>query len=164
MALVSETKGCFYAVFNDWEERACSEFVLEQVAPHLEVDKSNNRKDLTYINGNKSEIRVALTDWLSQFESIQIWADVPHYDWVLFCDLFGGALEIPSQIHYMCMDLATLLLAQEKDIQKPRIEFLEPSEIPKDYKIHNALSDAEVGMLILKKVFKLKNYEILQQT
>ena len=38
-------------------------------------------------------------------EKIQLVSDVCHYDMTLFCNLFGGALELPSFINPVCYDI-----------------------------------------------------------
>ncbi|PID93464.1 MAG: hypothetical protein CSA95_07845 [Bacteroidetes bacterium] len=150
LALVSTCGKSFYAVFEDWSWETCSDFVKEGVISKL--DLTDKTTGTCIIKGGKKEIVAALKEWLDQFEEIQIWADVPHYDWVLFCELFGGALHIPQHIHYMCMDLATLLLAKGYNHNETRINLISNKEHPKHYKIHNALSDATLGMTILKKL------------
>ncbi len=154
IALVSECEKSFYAVFNDYDIIDLSEFVQQNVVPYFNFGENEFSLANYRIKGNTEEIRLALSKWLAQFDEIQIWADVAHYDWVLFCELFGGALQVPKQIHYMCMDLATLILSKGVDINTPRIKLLVEEEMPKDYIIHNALSDAQVGMRILQKLLK----------
>ena len=45
-------------------------------------------------------------NWLLQFEQeVQIVVDCGSYDWVLFCNIFGGALNIPSYISPVPSDL-----------------------------------------------------------
>lgn len=73
---------------------------------------------------------------------------MPAYDWVLFCDLFGGALHIPSHIHYIVRDLATLLLCKGMDPDTDRfaMAFGEHNPPPAGLARHNALADAWGGM------------------
>lgn len=150
LALVTDSGENFYAVFNDFDKDRCNIFVKENVLPFL------NDKDSNTISGNTNEIVIALKNWLSQFEQFQLqfWADVPHYDWVLFCELFGGSLNLPKNIHFMCLDIATLLMANGFDHQTERIKLINQAEIKDKYQIHNALSDAEIGMTLLKKLLK----------
>ncbi len=151
LAMVSECGKSFYAIFDDWNPEKCSDFVKKEVLTQLDFPHTL-QPNITTLKGNQKEVATAVKNWLNQFESIQMWADVPHYDWVLFCELFGGALHIPKQIHYMCMDLSTLLFAKGYDINKNRTELLYQDNIPEHYSLHNALSDAQVGMLLLKKL------------
>lgn len=73
---------------------------------------------------------------------------MPAYDWVFFCDLFGGALHIPSHIHYIVRDLATLLLCKGMDPDTDRfaMAFSEHNPPPAGLARHNALADAWGGM------------------
>ena len=118
-----------------------------------------------HLIGNKDAIKCALQIWINQFgvqknekdeiiPSIQIWADVPHYDWVLFCELFGGAFGIPKQIHYMPMDAATLLNIQNIDINIVRTTLIDTEKLPQSLKQHNALYDAYTVKLLVEKYHK----------
>lgn len=166
LALVSEDGKEFYAEFTDYNlEKAGNDkqWIVENVIGKLILSKDNESRNLDkmYIRGNRAEVTSALKIWLNQFGTkkddkgniiphIRIWADVPHYDWVLFCELFGGARKIPPQIHYMAMDLATLLLCKGVEPGTPRSELLLPEQLPQGVQ-HNALFDARVGMSVLQK-------------
>ncbi|HHT23335.1 MAG TPA: hypothetical protein GXZ87_08520 [Bacteroidales bacterium] len=155
LALVAETGEKFYAEFNDYNPNSINKWVQENVIEHFEM---NDVKGCVRVEDNtikyktdKERIVFYLTKWLQQFDEIQMWADVPHYDWVLFCELFGGSMNMPSNVHYMCLDLATLLLANGIDYRIERISLLDENEIPENYNAHNALSDAELTLVLLKK-------------
>ena len=152
LALVADSGEKFYAVFDDFDEKALSPFVEKNVLPYLNIQNDNT------LTGNTQQIRSAITDWLDALEQqdskFEFWADVPHYDWVLFCELFGGSLNLPKNIHFMCLDIATLLMANGIDHQTERIKLIDQAEIKDKYQIHNALSDAEIGMTLLKKLLK----------
>ena len=168
LALVSETGEEFYAELTDYDKNQVDDWLVENVIAKLFLKDTNQLRDLNkmHIKGNKSEIKSALLIWLEQFgieknekkeiiPSLQIWADVPHYDWVLFCELFGGARSIPKQIHFKALDLSTLMLEKGLDINKPLMDFMDKNEkLPDDYRLHNALSDAQLGMKILQKLLK----------
>jgi len=158
LALIAESGEEFYAEFNDFNKKQITEWLTINVMSNCFLNETNQSNDLNkmQIKGDKDEIKSALIIWLNQFgetkNSIQIWADVPHYDWVLFCDLFGGALSIPKQIHYICMDFATFLFLKELDINKPRIELINKKDLPKKGKQHNALYDALITKLCYQKI------------
>jgi len=168
LALVAETGEEFYAEFTDYDKNQVYDWLVENVIAKLFLNDTNQSRKLNKmrIKGNRSEIKSALLIWLEQFEkktnqkgkiipSLQIWADVPHYDWVLFCELFGGARNIPKQIHFKALDLSTLMFAKGLDINKPLMDFMDKNEkLPDDYRLHNALSDAQLGMKILKKLLR----------
>jgi hypothetical protein len=153
IALVAETGETFYGVFNDCEPEIISGFAAEHVLPYLDSGCDCGEMTGRRITGSSLDIRRALEEWLGQFDGIlQVWGDVPHYDWVLFCELFGGALHIPANVHYICRDLATLLSLKGYDADMDRSALLDSVEMPADFKRHHALSDAETGMRVLKKL------------
>lgn len=155
LALVAETGDKFYAEFNDYNPDIITEWVQANVIDHFEMNglKTDFRVEGSTVKckSDRQGVVEQLTKWLQQFDDIQMWADVPHYDWVLFCELFGGSMHLPSNVHYMCLDLATLLLANGIDYRTERISLLEENEIPETYRIHNALSDAELALVLLNK-------------
>ena len=131
IALVPLEGPWFYAVFADADTEALreSKFHRENTLPNL-VLIPRQQEALppgTYVNGSRREVLIALTEYLAAFASpnpeektLAVWADVPAYDWVLFCELFGGAFGLPQHIHYVVRDLATLLEAKGYNIDTDR--------------------------------------------
>jgi len=162
LALVAETGEKFYAEFNDFEKKNISTWIENNVISNFlmndeETHFSVNNKT-TKLKGDKEYIVDHLRDWLNQFGTIEMWADVPHYDWVLFCELFGGSMNLPKNLHFMCLDLATLLCANGIDYKTDRVSLLDnKNEMPNNYRIHNALSDAELTLILVKKYSHGKN-------
>lgn len=76
-----------------------------------------------------------------------MWSDCLAYDWVLFCQLFGHAFNIPSNVYYIPFDIATLfkLIGIDPDIN--REEF---ADMPQGSLKHNAAWDAR----IIKKCYE----------
>jgi hypothetical protein len=66
----------------------------------------------------------------------------------LFCDLFGGAMNIPNNIYYIPFDLSTYLKVFDKDPDVNREEFAGI-----EGKKHNALHDAKVIRACHNKLF-----------
>lgn len=159
LALVAESGEEFYAEFTDYDKTQINTWLEAQVLEKLVLNANNQQRSLSkmHIIGNGAEIKAALEIWLNQFvvradkskPQLQIWADVGHYDWVLFCELFGGAMAIPNQIHFMCMDLSTFLFTKGIDFTLPRLELVTVDSLFIDYMEHNALSDAH----LIKSVF-----------
>lgn len=163
LALVGMNGEEFYAEFTDYDTKQLTPWLEEHVITKLFLtDNNQNWEDLRkmHIKGGKNEIALALKIWFGQFElnrdqhgiiipNIQIWGDVPHWDWVLFCELFGGAFEIPKNIHYMCMDLATFIQSKGHPADIPRVKNEKKNGLI-DYKnkdglkLHNALFDAKI--------------------
>ncbi len=156
IAFVAESGEEFYAEFTDYDKNGLSDWIINNVISNLFLNDDNQKRTLNkmHVKGNRQEIKSALLIWLDQFckndDCIQIWADVPAYDWVLFCELFGGALNVPKQIHFMPMDLATFLFAKGVDYIEDRINLLDKSKLPIGQQ-HNALFDAKVGFECLMK-------------
>lgn len=169
LAIVAENGAEFYAEFTDFQlsSNKFDEFIWinDNVIANLFLDDRSQSFELSkmHLKGSKSEVKSALVIWLNQFgiiknekgeveQNLFFWADVPHYDWVLFCELFGGARNIPQQIHYMCLDLATLLYAKGEDYNKTRTQILEEVKLklPEGYAQHNALSDARLCKMIFE--------------
>lgn len=158
IALVAETGEQFYAECTDYHEKDINEWVRENVIDNFTLTKTN-LSDIRNIEIKDNRARIAeyIKIWLQQFEiknpgiQYQFWADVPHYDWVLFCELFGGSFQRPENIHYMCMDLATLFLAKGVPPDYRRTDFLANHNMTVDGNQHNALYDT----LVCKKCYEI---------
>jgi len=159
LAMVAESGEEFYAEFNDYDVKQVNVWIKEHVIGKLELIHENESfsrtGDTIKIKSNSTKIKKELRDWLQQFEGIEIWADVLAYDWVLFCELFGGGLSIPENIFYAPFDLATFF--RVKGIIEPvnkfnndvsRFEFAGIDRC----KQHNALADARAEMECYKKL------------
>lgn len=151
MALFANEDCFFYAEFNDYDPKQVTEWLELNVLGKLSFSDSQYHKteegNRIKLRGTSAEITACLTEWLSKFNQVEIWADVLAYDWVLFCELFGGALKVPNNIFYTPFDLATLFHLKghiepinnyEKDIS--RYQFAGANEALR----HNALEDARV--------------------
>ena len=111
-------------------------------------------------NINKEECKSHITEWLNERlhenkhnEQIQIHCDTYAYDWVLFCELWGGALNVPKTIHYIPIDLSSYLHLCGEDPDINRLDFS-----GREGTQHNALDDA----LTIKACFEKirKNYKV----
>ena len=146
LALVSENGEWFYAEFTDYDAAALSGWHKEHVLPYLFLEQGKRpgyaKEGGTVARGTRAEVKEALAGWMAQFEKTEVWADVPAYDWVLFCELFGGALHLPKQIFYMPFDFATFLKAQGRDPDAPRESLAEEWAGRHEGARHNALYDA----------------------
>lgn len=158
LALVSNDGRYFYAEFNDYDTASLSNWHKENVLPFLVSNLSKPidfPQSVTYHFGDTKTIVEKLKRWLKQWSKIKIWADVPAYDWVLFCELFGGALYLPPNIHFILRDLATFFELKGYDPNIERFSFIE-EDFASEFKIplnkHNALADAWGGLQCLKKL------------
>lgn len=150
LALVSEDDRWFYAEFTDYDAARLSDWHRTHVVAHLNLTGSNigrpDRLRQWEAKGNTASITADLREWLSQFggtagEPVEIWGDCLAYDWVLFCQLFGGALHLPKQLFYIPFDLATLLKIKGIHPDIPREQFAFEENLPDGFAKHNALWD-----------------------
>lgn len=157
IALYHSDDNYFYAEFSDIDKYMLSPWVIENVLPHLEyqhVDAFLSEEGtIVKLKGNNETVKTALFSWIAKFENIEVWADVLAYDWVFFCNIFGGATQIPKNIFYIPFDLSTLLKACHLNPDLNRFDFISDflTEGEKGRR-HHALIDAKVGRLCLKKV------------
>lgn len=145
IALVCDDERWFYAEFNDYDPGLLTDWHREHVLPHLyfaDVKTVPQAPSHSVImSGDVQEIAAALKNWLGGFDAVEIWADVLPYDWVLFCELFGGALNLPPNVFYIPFDIATALRMQHSD---PDMDRLLLAGMPPDLPRHNALDDARI--------------------
>lgn len=143
LGIVSDCGKTFYCELNDYDKSQCDEWINKNVIANLFLKEGDNDYSLNRyrILGNKEEIKEALTIWLSQFEEVEMWSDCLAYDWVLFCDIFGGAFNIPKNVYYIPLDLATgfKIKGVDPDINREEYSGLKDGVIK-----HNSLWDALV--------------------
>ena len=151
LALVSDDGRAFYAEFSDYNRDQLDDWLRDNVLAHCRwLTRDNARpgcheeEGLTLCFGDSEQIRTALSQWLTQWERVEIWADCPSWDWVLFCELFGGAFNIPDNIYYLPFDLVTLFKARglSPDTERQQFTGLQPSGA--EGQRHNALFDARL--------------------
>ena len=153
MGMVSEDDKWFYAEFTDYDETQVDSWVQENVInnlvlPDQELEDfgvvfSEVTKNYSIVKGPSVIIRYELEDWLSQFDKIEIWSDCYAYDWVLLCQLWEGALNIPKNIYYIPFDLSTLMKIKGVDPDISREEFgghISSVQCSK----HNSLHDSKI--------------------
>lgn len=158
LALVADSGEEFYAEFTDYDASQLTDWVRVNVLPHLFLTDANKRltdwKRL-HVKGSKHDVVASLRRWLAQFgekdNRLQVWADCPSWDWMLFCDLFGGAFGIPPSIHYMPMDMATVFYLKTGNPDVNRRQFVANRIDTLKLTQHHALYDA----YILKECFKV---------
>lgn len=144
--MVSENGYTFYAEFNNYNPNQLTGWMTENVLPNLRFNGitrsvpliDNEHYDM---KGDNYDVKTMVEQWLSQFDSVEMWGDCLSYDWVLFCELFeGGAFGIPKNVYYIPFDIATLMKIKISDPDINREEFC---GLPGNGK-HNALHDAKV--------------------
>lgn len=157
LALYIDDTCFFYSEFNDFDTQKLNPWVKDHVMiklDFLETDElSEISEKIVRMKGSKENIVEQMIIWLKQFDVIEIWGDVPAYDWVLFCELFGGAQNIPENIFYAPFDLATIfrlnnLIKPVNNYNKDVSRFKYAGAEIKDQ--HHALEDARIEKDVLK--------------
>lgn len=149
IGLIAETGERFYAEFSDYNQSQVNEWIKANVIDKRILCHTNggNGVDLHGFVGDKQFIKDRLESWLSRFNHVQIISDVAHYDFVLFCELFGGAFGLPKNVSPTChdinQDIAKFLGISEQeafDFNREAFCGLNIGECNK----HNALWDAMI--------------------
>jgi len=152
---VSEKGHEFYAELTDYNEMLVDDWIQKNVIANL---WRSNKNAPPYVIGNSEVVASCLKEWLEGFdETIEIWSDCYAYDWMLFCQLWGHAFNIPKCVYYIPFDLATLMKVKRVDPDVNREEFAgmageSETGLPK----HNALWDAHVIRWCYRKLMEIK--------
>jgi hypothetical protein len=160
IGLVSIDGTYFYGEFTDFDKNQLNDWLNSHVMDKLDnnLPHAPNWKGAfttVAVSGTKNEIGALLSQWFAQFGPVEIWADILAWDWVLFCDLFGGAFSIPENIFYAPFDLATLFRLKgficpagkyERDVSRYEFAGVDKS------KQHHALEDARVEKICYEKL------------
>jgi hypothetical protein len=143
LGIVSDCGKTFYCELNDFDRSQCDDWINKNVIANLFLKEGGNNFDVNNyrILGSKEDIKEALTIWLSQFEEVEMWSDCLAYDWVLFCDIFGGAFSIPKNVYYIPFDICSFFKVKgiDPDINREEYSGLKDGAIK-----HNSLWDALV--------------------
>ena len=146
IGLVTDRNKVFYGEFTDYNRGQVGQWLQENVINNLYEPPGRPYHPTTrpayYHKGDKVDISNALAEWLESLGPVEIWSDCLAYDWVLFCDLFGSAINIPANVYYIPFDICTLFKAQGIDPDISREEFA--GVTAGAHGKHNALHDARV--------------------
>lgn len=164
IGIVAENGKKFYAESADYDESQCDDWIKENVltrtilagndalAARLGADENT-----TVILGGKEDIRHELTEWLKQFDDVQIISDVCHYDMVLLIDIFGTAFDLPKNVSAVCYDINQDIARHYGIFQREAFDKSREGIVSELYgqqiegEKHNALYDAEVIKAIYEK-------------
>jgi len=182
IGIMSEDGKHFYMELSDYDQEQVDDWILENVIGNLVMAEPFAGEDEYFsatrhrdnpvgedlynsysiqLRGDSSLLKSELTKWLGQFKAVEIWSDCLAYDWMLFCQIWGGALELPKNIYYIPFDLSTMFKVKGIDPDVIREEFAEvaiphPANTPFSPK-HNALWDAELMMKCFDKMMRSDN-------
>ncbi len=150
---VSENGREFYAELIDYDETQIDGWLQKNVIDNLLYTASLNDDTFQQFTegaciscvGTRGTVGEALKKWLSEFGQVELWSDTLAYDWILFCQLWGHAFNIPANVYYIPFDIATLFKIKDidPDINREKFAYGTFIQETKDKK-HNALWDAKV--------------------
>jgi hypothetical protein len=167
LGIIAEDGREFYAEFTDYDKSQVTPWIEENVMTKLKFLPNpsshfwTNRNEINLeCCGNTAFVRQELRLFLQKWDKVEMWSDCPAYDWVLFCNIFGTAFDIPSNVYYIPFDICTLfkMTGIDPDINREKFGAGEVyAEMPK----HNALWDARVIQMCYDKLtFKLKLVDV----
>ena len=155
IGLIAEDGQELYCELTDYDKSQVDDWIKENVIAHLlPIDYKISQGNVIKWVGDKKTTREVVTNWLLQFDDVQMISDCPSYDWVLFCQLWGHAFKIPRNVspapRDINQDIADYLGISEKEaFDLSRERFL---EWPDSDQKHNALWDARVIKACYEKI------------
>jgi hypothetical protein len=144
IGMVAENGHEFYAELTDFDLSQVDEWLEKNVIANLTIPEyiTSSGGDIALdVRGNTEMVRSELIDWLKQFDDVEMWSDCLAYDWVLFCQIFGHAFNIPPNVYYIPFDICTVMKLKGVDPDISREEF---AGLTNGTVKHNALWDAKV--------------------
>ena len=171
IGMISEFGDTFYMELNDYDKSQVDEWIQENVIENLYlVDKYENDEWFHMDNldghinissaGNSHQLKLMIEEWFESIldlngqSQIEIWGDCMSYDWVLFNNIYGGALNIPEYIYYIPYDICTFmkLVGVDPDVCREEFALVDDGVVVDSVegRKHNSLFDAK----IIKKCFE----------
>lgn len=169
IGIISEFGDTFYAEFTDYDKNQVDNWIQENVINNLcligkyndptwfHLDNLDDNIHMS-VSGNIKYIKMMLDEWFdvvldnNEENNIEIWSDCLSYDWVLFNQLYGNALNLPDFIYYIPFDICTFMKLAGVDPDISREEFIGNS-VEGDK--HNSLYDAKVIKACYDKLIRI---------
>lgn len=138
IGFIAESGQSFYAELYDYDQSQINDWLKQNVISKLMLPVGDSFWELPFrdpyaqlpnnymvnIRCSMLELKDKLTEWISQFEQVEMWSDCLSYDWVLFCQIFGHAFNIPKNICYIPFDICTLFKIKGIDPDTSRGDFV----------------------------------------
>jgi len=140
----------FYVEFADYDKWQIDQWLRENVIENLLRDPDQRICTM--------ELSGLFQQFIDEYDHVEMWSDCLSYDWVLFCQFFGGAMKVPKKIYYIPFDICTMFKIKNVDPDFNREEFIGGDPIITECRKHNAMFDAK----IIKKCYDKLCY-ILEQ-
>lgn len=124
IGIVAEDGREYYAISSEFNAADASEWVQANVINHLESEDAVPSKAIGQI---AEEIRAFVGD----DKAIEFWGYYADYDWVVFAQIFGTMMDLPTGFPMYCRDLKQWC----DQLGNPKLPEQSSTE-------HNALNDA----------------------
>ena len=167
MGIVSEDGDVFYAEFTDYDKSQVDDWIQSNVIDKCLVMKEEGviqTSRILHVKSDTDTIKRHLDRWLDKFEKVEMYGDHVAYGWVLFCNLFGDALNLPKNICYIPVDICTIFKLKGIDPDGDRLDYIYPdimdfsmlfkplSFLARNRTRHNAFYNAHVTKACYEKL------------
>lgn len=129
IGLLCENGQKLHMVSSEFDESVCNDFVVKNVLPFLPEGPRFTRAEIR----KEIESFIFKTS-LALGKAPEFWAYYADYDWVLFCQQWGGMVYLPKGFPQYCNDLMQVMY--ERGLTRNDL----PTQVGR---AHDALSDAE---------------------
>jgi hypothetical protein len=127
IGMVAEDGQYLYCELTDYDKSQIDDWLKEHVISGLFSSDDHGiiyqGKKVAAKQVDSKQCAEEIRQFLSRYESVEMWSDRLAYDWVLFCQLFGHAFNIPKNVYYIPFDICTLFKARGIDPDINREEF-----------------------------------------
>lgn len=144
IGMVAEDGREFYGICDDYDKKQVDNWIQQNVINHILLP---NPIECQYCEGTNAGVRDSVAQFLKPYDTVEMWSDCLSYDWMLFCQMFGGAFGIPKNVYYIPFDICTLFKVRgiDPDINREAFAGIDGNK-------HNALHDARVIKACYKKL------------
>jgi hypothetical protein len=115
IGIVAEDGREFYAEVNDADLSKASDWVKENVLPHLWSRREDKRDANRWTrDGGKGgllyrgELKRDIVEFIGDDVKPEFWGYYADYDWVVFCQVFGTMMDLPKGFPMYCRDIKQL--------------------------------------------------------
>ena len=156
----------YYAISSEYDATQASDWVRWNVLESLNAQTSTEPTPAT-IPKSRSRIKSEIIDFCG--ESPQFWGDYCSYDWVVFCQLFGKMIDLPStypmrirDIIQLCKDQMGLQSRQLLDsLETPghHHALLGARSVKDNYDLLMSLNSDEIAWLVANPLVPIQSRE-----
>lgn len=130
IGMIAEDGRIFYAEYDHPNNFKLDDWIKENVIANFTGENTFD---------NTANLVERIENFLRPYNEVEMWSDCLAYDWVLFCQLWGGAFGVPKKIYYIPFDICTVMKIKGVDPDINREEYAKMTGVK-----HNALHDARV--------------------